>query len=148
MMRSRASVALGLGCAAVVLVLALFSILSARKVREGPSHSVLDPESFHHYFVQFSSDEKAMLGESAPLQWEWFEQNIPWLDVHDDRGRPPLLSCTLENPRWDAGRSHCILARSEQPGRNQKGSRRDGAAGAFEMSVGKGVRAADSGRLG
>lgn len=83
MTRSRASVALGLGCAGVVLVLALLPILSARKVREGPSHSVLDPESFHHYFVQFSSDEKAMLGESAPLQWEWFEQNIPWLDVPD-----------------------------------------------------------------
>jgi hypothetical protein len=83
MMRSRASVALGLGCAAVVLVLALLPILSARKVREGLSHSVLNPESFHHYFVQFSSDEKAMLGKSDRLQWEWFEQNIPWLDVPD-----------------------------------------------------------------
>jgi hypothetical protein len=83
MMRSRASVALGLGCAAVVLVLALLPILSARKVREGLSHSVLNPESFHHYFVQFSSDEKAMLGKSDRLQWEWFVQNIPWLDVPD-----------------------------------------------------------------
>jgi hypothetical protein len=83
MTRSRASIALGLGCAAVVLLLALFQILSASKVRGTASDAVLDPASFHHYFVQFSSDEKAMLGESAPLQWEWFEQNIPWLDVPD-----------------------------------------------------------------
>jgi hypothetical protein len=84
MTRSRASVAILLGCVAVVLVLlALFQILSAGKFRAEPSHSVLDPENYHHYFVQFSSDERAMLGESDPLQWEWFEQNIPWLDVPD-----------------------------------------------------------------
>ena len=84
MRRSRASVAILLGCVAVALVLlALFQILSAGKVRGEPSHSVLDPENYHHYFVQFSSDEKAMLGEGDPLQWEWFEQNIPWLDVPD-----------------------------------------------------------------
>src|ERR1700687_5055188 len=80
----RTSVAIGLGCASLVLlVLMLFQMFSASKVRAQSSHPVLDPGSFHHYLVQFSSDEKAMLGESDPPEWEWFEQNIPWLDVPD-----------------------------------------------------------------
>lgn len=84
MRQSRASIAIGLGCAAVILgLLVLFQIHSAGKVPELPSTSVLDPESFRPYFVQFSKDEKAMLGASDPLPWEWFEQNIPWLDVPD-----------------------------------------------------------------
>ena len=84
MTRSRALVALGLGSVALVLgLLVLFQSHSAGRVREISSESVLDPESFRHYFVQFSKDEKAMLGESDPPPWEWFEQNIPWLDVPD-----------------------------------------------------------------
>jgi len=77
-------VAIGLGCASLVLLgLALFQMFSASNVRAQSSRSVLDPGSFRPYFVQFSSDEKVMLGASDPLQWEWFEQNIPWLDVPD-----------------------------------------------------------------
>ncbi len=84
MTRSRAPVAVGLTCAAAVLLLpALLQFPSADQVRETPSHSLLDPESFRRYFVQFSSDEKTMLGNSDPLPWDWFEQNIPWLDVPD-----------------------------------------------------------------
>ena len=84
MMRSRASAAAFLGCASFILLLvALFQIVSTNRLRAQPAPIVLDPESFHHYFVQFSSDEKAMLGKSDPLPWEWFEQNIPWLDVPD-----------------------------------------------------------------
>jgi hypothetical protein len=55
----------------------------------------------------------------------------------------------LENPRWHAGSSHSILARSEQLGRNQKGSRRDGAASALGsvMTTGRSIKAASSDRL-
>src|SRR5216684_932745 len=62
-------------------------------------------------------------------------------EASDDGGRPPRLSCAFENPRWHARRSHFILARSKQPGRNQKGSGRDGAAGALGgvMPVGEGL---------
>jgi hypothetical protein len=84
MMRPRVKVAVSLGGAALVfLLLALFQLLSADKIAASPSHAVLDPESFRHYFVQFSSEERVMLGKNDPLQWEWFEQNIPWLDVPD-----------------------------------------------------------------
>jgi hypothetical protein len=84
MIRLRTKVALSLGCAVLVVVLlVLLQLLSSDKIAAAPSHAVLDPESFHHYFLQFSSDERAMLGKGDSLQWEWFEQNIPWLDVPD-----------------------------------------------------------------
>jgi len=84
MTRSRASVALVVGGAGVVLILlALFRLVSPGRVREASTHSLLDTESFRHYFVQFADDEKAMLGKSDPLPWNWFVQNIPWLDVPD-----------------------------------------------------------------
>jgi hypothetical protein len=44
---------------------------------------VLKAESFKHYFVGFARDEKQMLGDSPPLPWEWFEANIPLLDIPD-----------------------------------------------------------------
>src|SRR6266403_1440886 len=84
MTRTRASAAIGLVGAVVPLVLvALLQFGSAEKVRQTPTAAVLQPESFRHYFVQFASDEKAMLGNNEPLPWEWFEQEIPWLDVPD-----------------------------------------------------------------
>lgn len=84
MTRSRACVALVVGGAGVVLMLlALFRLVSPGRVREASTHSLLDTESFRHYFVQFADDEKAMLGKSDQLPWSWFVQNIPWLDVPD-----------------------------------------------------------------
>jgi hypothetical protein len=81
-MRLRTSFAICVGCTAVVsLVLGLFRVHSESK--EISPHSLLDPQSYRHYFEQFSTDEKDMLGHSDPLQWTWFEQNIPWLDVPD-----------------------------------------------------------------
>lgn len=44
---------------------------------------VLQPDSFRHYFLDFSSDEQEMLGTAPPLPWEWFVANIPWLDIPD-----------------------------------------------------------------
>ena len=69
----------------IILVLfALFlGLTRAVKLADRPSRRLLEPATFRHYFVQFSRDEKAMLGSSGPLPWEWFEQNIPWLDVPD-----------------------------------------------------------------
>ena len=44
---------------------------------------MLDSERFRHYFSEFTDDERQMLGQSEPLQWAWFDANIPWLDVPD-----------------------------------------------------------------
>jgi hypothetical protein len=44
---------------------------------------VLKPENFRHYFAGFVEDEKEMLGDAPVLPWEWFVENIPWLDVPD-----------------------------------------------------------------
>lgn len=84
MSRPRARFVVGLGSvAAVLLFLALLQFLFAGKPREAPSHFLLEPERFRHYFVRFSTEEKAMFGEGTPPPWEWFEQDIPWLEVPD-----------------------------------------------------------------
>ena len=53
------------------------------RIQVQQSRPALEAARFRHYFAQFSDDEKAMLGEVDPLPWEWFEQNIPFLDVPD-----------------------------------------------------------------
>jgi hypothetical protein len=65
--------------AIVLLVLLLVNYVA----QAATSIQVLKPDDFQHYFVEFSREEKVMLGTSAPLPWEWFRQNIPWLDVPD-----------------------------------------------------------------
>jgi Trehalase len=82
MMRLGASVAICASFAALVfLVLGVFHVRSESK--DVSPQFLLDPQSYRHYFEQFNSDEKEMLGQSDPLRWEWFKQNIPWLDVPD-----------------------------------------------------------------
>jgi hypothetical protein len=41
----------------------------------------LNPETYHQYFLDFAAEEKLMLGHAPPVPWEWFKENIPWLDV-------------------------------------------------------------------
>lgn len=65
---------------AAFLALALYAPAGAEHVASGP---VLNPESFHHYFSGFVTDERAMLGSAPPLPWSWFVRNIPWLDTPD-----------------------------------------------------------------
>jgi hypothetical protein len=82
MMRIRTSFAICAGFAAFAfLVLGLFHVRSENKAIS--PQFVLDPQSYRHYFEQFTTDEKDMLGQSEPLPWEWFQQDIPWLDVPD-----------------------------------------------------------------
>ena len=47
------------------------------------SKRVVDPASVRHYFTEFYNDEREMLGTAAPLEWNWFVDNTPWLDVPD-----------------------------------------------------------------
>src|SRR5262249_4188266 len=68
-----------LGCA--VLVFTVFASVQVHPGERAPG--VLQPADFRHYFGQFSSDEKEVLGEDDPFPWEWFENNIPLLDVPD-----------------------------------------------------------------
>ena len=63
-----------------------------------------------------------------------------------DHGRPPWFSSALEMRRC-TGRSHCILAKSDQPGRNQKGFAREMQQEALVcvgVSRKKSIKAADS----
>lgn len=83
-MRVRPSFVIGLNCLALAfLFLGLFHFLSASKAVRLPNQPLLDPNSYRHYFVEFNSDEQNLFGNIEPLPWDWFEQNIPWLDVPD-----------------------------------------------------------------
>jgi hypothetical protein len=68
----------------VALLLTLLSQpgwdLEAQRATPTP---LLQPSTFRHYFADFERDEKEMLGDAPPLPWDWFEQNIPLLDVPD-----------------------------------------------------------------
>jgi hypothetical protein len=44
---------------------------------------VLQPKAFHHYFDQFSQQERDVLHDHAVVSWPWFRDNIPWLDIPD-----------------------------------------------------------------
>ncbi len=65
------------------LLLALLPFLSVAQAPSSAHSPVLKAESFHHYFAEFESDERDMLGTAPPAPWEWFVKNIPWLDVPD-----------------------------------------------------------------
>ena len=82
-MRLKVSVAIQFAGVAIALALLALSQVQPAKIQARAPHSPLEPAEFRHYFVQFSNDEKAMLGEDDPFSWEWFEQNIPFLDVPD-----------------------------------------------------------------
>ena len=66
-----------------LIILALPHLVQRAEGQPSPAHPVIEPDKFQHYFQQFSNDEMAMLGEDDPPAWDWFEQNIPWLDVPD-----------------------------------------------------------------
>jgi hypothetical protein len=78
----KSSLAAYVSLTAVVFCISSLPLLCSSS-RGLPSHALLDPQEYRHYFEQFTNDEKEMLGETDPLQWTWFEQNIPWLDVPD-----------------------------------------------------------------
>jgi hypothetical protein len=68
--------------AAVVLCISSQALLFSSS-RDLPSHTLLDPQKYRHYFEQFTNAENEMLGETDPPHWTSLEQNIPWLDVPD-----------------------------------------------------------------
>jgi hypothetical protein len=47
------------------------------------SPAILQEEAFHHYFNEFSEQEQQFLKDRPALDWPWFVDNIPWLDVPD-----------------------------------------------------------------
>ena len=64
----------------VTLTAALHAGVQTERPGSGP---VLRPDSFRHYFTDFARDEREMLGSAPPLPWQWFVDNIPWLDTPD-----------------------------------------------------------------
>jgi len=68
-----------------IFAAALFACLgfSRSPATSTPAQSLLRAGTYRHYFEQFNTDEEEMLGQSEPLEWRWFKQNIPWLDVPD-----------------------------------------------------------------
>jgi len=59
------------------------TVMEAHVSSPVPANRLLDPESFHSYFTRFAAQEHAFLKDEPSLKWEWFERNIPWLDVPD-----------------------------------------------------------------
>ena len=48
-----------------------------------PVIELLHPESYHHYFTEFANQEQEFLKDQPVVEWPWFANNIPWLDVPD-----------------------------------------------------------------
>jgi Mannosylglycerate hydrolase MGH1-like glycoside hydrolase domain/Glycosyl hydrolase family 65, C-terminal domain len=69
-------------CTAFLLALLLQGKGFAQTGKGGDA-PVLPPEGFQHYFTEFASDEREMLGTAPPVPWDWFVANIPWLDIPD-----------------------------------------------------------------
>src|SRR5215475_5726361 len=65
------------------LIVCVMARLSAVENQIHPPRSILNPEEFRHFFIQFSQDEKNMVGGDDPFPWAWFERNVPLLDVPD-----------------------------------------------------------------
>ena len=81
-MRHKASFAV-INNLCLTLMLCMMARMSAVQNQIHPPKSILNPEEFRHFFIQFAHDEKSMLGEDDPFPWAWFEQNVPLLDVPD-----------------------------------------------------------------
>ncbi len=83
-MRTRQRIARHLVQLAVLLgVVAALNGVGISQMSKSSPKGVLHPESYRHYFTGFYNDEREMLGTTPPLQWNWFVQNIPWLEVPD-----------------------------------------------------------------
>lgn len=67
----------------ILTLMLLMQPIWVLQAQQASSNSLLQPESFRHYFIGFERDEKEMLGKAPPLPWDWFAQNIPLLDVPD-----------------------------------------------------------------
>jgi hypothetical protein len=81
-MRQKASFAL-INSIRFGLIVCVMARLSAVQNQVQPPRSILNPEEFRHFFIQFSQDEKSMVGDDDPFPWAWFERNVPLLDVPD-----------------------------------------------------------------
>ncbi len=80
-MKSKGSYSIITASLAVMLILLpAAKSIAARKLLTPP---VLNADSFHHYFIDFASDEQEMLGSAPPVPWDWFAANIPWVDLPD-----------------------------------------------------------------
>ena len=67
----------------VVVIAILLPLRSFAATEKATGTAVLSPESFQHYFIDFATDEREMLGTAPPVPWDWFVANIPWLDIPD-----------------------------------------------------------------
>lgn len=78
-MRLNPSLAVPTVCILVALTVWAFS--QSQTVERAPR--LLEPQESGHFFTQFSDDEKRMLSDDDPFPWDWFEKNVPLLDVPD-----------------------------------------------------------------
>ena len=77
MIRSTVRVVL---CSVLLVSLHGVGIGQGRSVQRGPA---LQPSTYRHYFETFAQQEQEALGERPPVPWQWFADNIPFIDVPD-----------------------------------------------------------------
>ncbi len=58
-------------------------LVARANAQQKPAAALLQPESYHHYFTEFAEQEQGFLKDQPVVQWPWFVENIPWLDVPD-----------------------------------------------------------------
>jgi hypothetical protein len=68
---------------AAMLLALLFLCTLAHAQRTSPATPVLNPESFHHYALEFHRQEQEAIDKNAPDEWPWMLANIPWFESSD-----------------------------------------------------------------
>ncbi|MGA7859454.1 MAG: hypothetical protein WCA11_16085, partial [Terracidiphilus sp.] len=58
-------------------------LVARANAQQKPAAALLQPESYHHYFTEFAEQEQGFLKDQPVVQWPWFVENIPWLDLPD-----------------------------------------------------------------
>jgi Mannosylglycerate hydrolase MGH1-like glycoside hydrolase domain/Glycosyl hydrolase family 65, C-terminal domain len=66
---------------ALVLILARFHFtVAAQEAASNRNFAVLHPNDYHHYVLQFATDEQEVTHQQPPDEWPWIDANIPLFD--------------------------------------------------------------------
>jgi len=69
-----------LTCLPWIAALVVSCIALPLRAASANSTSLLRPENYHHYVIEFSRQEIEATGKPGADPWPWMEANIPWFD--------------------------------------------------------------------
>ncbi|HEX4156641.1 MAG TPA: trehalase family glycosidase [Acidobacteriaceae bacterium] len=92
---------LGAGCVVVAMMLPGVRGWAQRADHE----TLLQPESFHHYFTEFERQEKDATGKQGDDSWPWMLKEIPWFESSDKSFEKTYYF------RWYAWQKHVVHTR-------------------------------------